>query len=159
MMYLMQEAGEELKLSYQEASYGPYAENLRHVLNAIEGHYISGYGDAEDRPDIQIEVMPEAWVRGEEFLENHPETRERFDRVVRLIEGFETPFGMELLTTVHWVATRKGASNAEEAIARTYEWGPRKAMFTQDHIRAAFDVLSQHGWLGGPGAAPVNGAH
>jgi hypothetical protein len=30
-------------------------------------------------------------------------TRERFDRVSELVEGFESPFGMELLATVHWL--------------------------------------------------------
>jgi uncharacterized protein YwgA len=48
LMYFMQEAGESLRLNYQKAPYGPYAENLRHVLSYIEGHFISGYGDAED---------------------------------------------------------------------------------------------------------------
>ncbi|MCO6433648.1 type II toxin-antitoxin system antitoxin DNA ADP-ribosyl glycohydrolase DarG, partial [Nitrosomonas nitrosa] len=43
LLYFMQEAGQPLRLKYQKAHYGPYAENLRHVLNAIEGHFISGY--------------------------------------------------------------------------------------------------------------------
>jgi hypothetical protein len=58
LMYFMQEAGESLRLNYQKAPYGPYAENLRHVLSYIEGHFISGYGDAEDRPDKPLELMP-----------------------------------------------------------------------------------------------------
>jgi hypothetical protein len=37
LMYFMQEAGEPLQLKYQKAPYGPYAENLRHELHAIEG--------------------------------------------------------------------------------------------------------------------------
>ena len=41
----MQAAGEPLKLKFAEGPYGPYAENLRHVLNAMEGHLISGYAD------------------------------------------------------------------------------------------------------------------
>lgn len=38
LMYFMQEAGEPLHLEYAKAPYGPYAENLRHVLHAAEGH-------------------------------------------------------------------------------------------------------------------------
>jgi len=37
LMYFMQEAGEQLRLRFREAPYGPYAENLRHVLKAVEG--------------------------------------------------------------------------------------------------------------------------
>jgi O-acetyl-ADP-ribose deacetylase (regulator of RNase III) len=150
LMYFMQEAGEGLNLRYQKAIYGPYAENLRHVLTAIEGYFITGYGDAEDSPDKRIELNPEAAKRAETFLGNHPDTCERFDRVADLIEGFETPFGMELLSTVHWVATREGAATADRAVTKTYAWNDRKRMFREDHVRIAWDVLGRKGWLGEP---------
>jgi len=76
------------------------------VLQAIEGHFISGYADGGDVPDKQLQLVPGALPDAEAFLENHPEVRARFDRVTDLVEGFETPFGLELLSTVHWVANR-----------------------------------------------------
>lgn len=36
LMYFMQEAGQPLRLRYVQAPYGPYAENLRHVLRESE---------------------------------------------------------------------------------------------------------------------------
>ncbi len=147
LMYFMQETGEDLQLRYQKALYGPYAENLRHVLNLIEGHFISGYGDAEDNPDKQIELWPDASEQAETFLRNHPSTHKRFDRVTELIEGFETPFGMELLATVHWVAKHEGAGSDEGAIAKTYAWNARKRMYKEAHIRLAWENLSRKGWL------------
>ena len=51
LMYFMQEAGEPLRLKYMKGPYGPYAENLRHVLHAIEGHLVAGYADGGDAPD------------------------------------------------------------------------------------------------------------
>ena len=146
-MYFMQEAGEDLRLNYTQASYGPYAKNLRHVLNLIEGHFISGFADAEDRPDTQIELMPEAANKADLYLGDHYGTRERFERVVDLINGFETPFGMELLSTVHWVATKENAKTAEEAIKKTYAWSERKQMFQEEHIRIAWRILEEKKWL------------
>jgi O-acetyl-ADP-ribose deacetylase (regulator of RNase III) len=147
LMYFMQEAGEPLRLKFVKAIYGPYATNLRHVLSYVEGHLITGYGDAEDAPDKQIELLPEAAERAEQFLQAHAKTLTRFDRVVNLIEGFETPFGMELLSTVHWVATRETAHSAEEVIQQTYAWNERKQMFNANHIRIAWDVLRRKDWL------------
>ena len=147
LMYFMQEAGEPLRLQWARGPYGPYAENLRHVLTVIDGHFISGYGDGADEPDKAIELKAEAARAAEGFLDGHPEVRACFDRVASLIEGFETPFGMELLATVHWVATREGADSADAALARTHEWNPRKLMFTDRHVRLAYDVLGKHGWL------------
>ncbi len=147
LMYFMQDSGEPLRLEYQKGPYGPYARNLRHVLSHIEGHFITGYGDAADAPGKEIELVDDAPAHAERFLEAHPETRERFERVVELIAGFETPYGMELLATVHWVASRQGAKNAEDAQAMTYAWNDRKRMFRPEHIRKAWDVLHRRGWL------------
>jgi O-acetyl-ADP-ribose deacetylase (regulator of RNase III) len=147
LMYFMQESGERLSLHFAKGIYGPYAQNLRHVLNVIEQYFISGYADAEDRPDTQIELLPRAAERASVFLENHDNTKERFDRVVDLIKGFETPFGMELLATVHWAATRENAETIDEVITKTYKWNKRKHMFQEEHIRIAWEVLGQKGWL------------
>jgi O-acetyl-ADP-ribose deacetylase (regulator of RNase III) len=148
LMYFMQEAGQPLRLDFDKGRYGPYAVNLRHVLSHIEGHFVCGYGDAADDPEKRIELMPQATIRADEFLKSHPDTNERFDRVANLIEGFETPFGMELLSTVHWVATREHAATENEAIEKTYAWNDRKRMFAEDHVRIAWDVLRRKGWLG-----------
>lgn len=147
LMYFMQEAGQSLKLRFAKGPYGPYAENLRHVLAHIDGHFITGYGDASDRPDKEIEPKANAITEAEEFLKDHPAMRARFDRVGDLIEGFETASGMELLATVHWVAAREGAATAEEAIAKTYAWGERKRMFEENHIRIAWLTLEEKSWL------------
>jgi O-acetyl-ADP-ribose deacetylase (regulator of RNase III) len=147
LMYFMQEAGEELKLQYTKGLYGPYARNLRHVLSLMEGHFITGYGDAEDNPERQINLLPEVLPQAERFLKDHPSTLNHFQRVVDLISGFETPFGMELLSTVHWVATREGALTANQAVSTTYGWSPRKRMFQEKHIKVAWDILLRKGWF------------
>jgi O-acetyl-ADP-ribose deacetylase (regulator of RNase III) len=147
LMYFMQESGQRLKLSYTKGPYGPYAENLRHVLTHIEGHFIVGYGDAADDPEKPIEPQADAIVAAEKFLTNHRKVHERFDRVANLIEGFETPFGMELLSTVHWVATHESADTLSTIANRTYAWSDRKRMFSSQHLQVAWDVLKKKGWI------------
>ena len=60
LAYFMQVAGEPLNLVFKRATYGPYADKLRHVLNRIEGHFIVGFGDGNNRPDTQIKPLPDA---------------------------------------------------------------------------------------------------
>ncbi len=147
LMYFMQEAGEPLRLEYKKALYGPYAENLRHVLNAINGHFIKGYEDAVDKPGKHIEIIPDMLEKASEYLEQTVDTKKRFNRVVDLIGGFESSYGMELLSTVHWVAKNEGAATPEAAIRKTYDWNDRKRMFPEEHIRVAWDVLKQKAWI------------
>ena len=103
LMYFMQEAGQPLRLQYAKAPFGPYAENLRHVLRAVEGHLVSGYADGGDAPDKQLELVPGSVAEAQAFLKEDEETIARFERVAQLVEGFESPFGLELLATVHWL--------------------------------------------------------
>jgi len=102
LAYFFQCAGELLRLNYVKHKYGPYAENLHFVLQRLEGHYLRGYGDRSRRAEIYF--LPGAKEEAEAFLQSYPETLQRIDRVARLIYGFETPYGMELLATVHWLA-------------------------------------------------------
>lgn len=147
LMYFMQVAGEPLRLKYKQALYGPYAENLSHVLHAIEGHLIAGYDDGGDAPDKLLTLVPGAVEEAEVFLQTRPETRERFDRVSRLVEGFETPFGMELLSTVHWVMVQGSAHTIQDVVSRTYAWNDRKRQFTPRQIGIAASVLMKRGWV------------
>jgi O-acetyl-ADP-ribose deacetylase (regulator of RNase III) len=147
LMYFMQEAGERLRLQYEKAPYGPYAENLRQVLAVIEGHLVSGYADGGDAPEKQLALVPGAAADAAAFLEQHPETRARFARVAELVEGFESPFGMELLATVHWVASREGASDPTAAVAAVHRWSERKRAFSERQIRLAWDVLAAKRWM------------
>ena len=152
LMYFMQEAGEPLRLRYTQAPYGPYAENLRHVLHAIEGHLVSGYADGGDAPDKLLTLVPGAIDEAERFLEQHDDTKSRFGRVAALVEGFESPFGLELLSTVHWVMEREGAGILDDVVARTYAWNPRKRQFTRRQIDIAMRVLREQGWVAAAGA-------
>lgn len=147
LMYFMQEAGEPLRLNYIKHHYGPYADNLRHVLTRIEGHLVSGYHDGGDAPEKQLELVPGAVKEAEAFLSDDSDTRNRFGRVGKLVEGFETPFGLELLATVHWVASRENATSAEDAVARVYAWNDRKKRFSPRQIGIAFETLRAKGWL------------
>ncbi len=147
LLYFMQEAGQPLRLNYKKAPYGPYAENLRHVLRAIEGHYVAGYADGGDEPTKPLELLPGAVEAGTALLQADIAAHTRFDRVAALVDGFETPFGLELLATVHWVLRKEGARGAADAVAQTHAWNERKRRFTAEQITLAHDVLSNKGWL------------
>jgi len=148
LTYFLQESGELLKLRYQKHLYGPYADNLNQVLKHIEGHYISGYGDGTGRASIG--VLPEGRQAAETFLATEADAHEHLERVSKLIYGFETPYGMEILATVHWVATKYSnpAKNSEDAIALVHEWSERKSkLFKPEQIRKAWGRLEEQLWL------------
>jgi O-acetyl-ADP-ribose deacetylase (regulator of RNase III) len=148
LMYFLQEAGEPLRLEFVQATYGPYAENLRHVLRKVEGYYLTGYQDGGDSPSKELQLVPGAVEDAESVLAGNSGTSERIRRVADLVDGFETSFGLELLATVHWVAKKIPTQCVEQVVSATYAWNDRKKQFTERQIRLALQVLNDKNWLG-----------
>lgn len=160
LAYFLQEAGEPLRLKYEAGHYGPYAANLNKVLEVLEGHFIRGYGDSQ-KPQAELELLPGSVEEASGYLAGKVESLQRLHRVSQLIEGFETPYGMELLATVHWVAHRGGpksiapAADADAAIEQIHTWNPRKQqVFKPEHIRTAWMHLGEQGWMAGRTITP-----
>jgi O-acetyl-ADP-ribose deacetylase (regulator of RNase III) len=153
LAYFLQEAGEDLKLSFRKHQYGPYSDQLRHALARMEGHFIRGLGDGV--VEAEIEPVADALAEADEYLAQnaHHALRKRVERVASLIEGFQSPYGMELLATVHWVATREQAGrSSEDAVRAVHAWNQHKATIIQPmHAKAAWNRLSEQGWLGNAG--------
>jgi O-acetyl-ADP-ribose deacetylase (regulator of RNase III) len=149
MAYFLQEAGEPLRLRYEAGLYGPYAHNLNKVLEIMEGHFIRGYGDSQ-KPDAEIELLAGAIEEADNSLADHEMSANRLDRVAGVIEGFETPYGLELLSSVHWVAihAKELVSGPDEAVLAVHGWNDRKRrMFKPEHIHIAWNRLNEQGWL------------
>jgi hypothetical protein len=111
LAYFLPAAGEPLKLDFVKGKYVPYAENLHHVLQRIEGHFIRDYGDRRRAASIQL--LSGAREEATGFLASNSDTQSRLERVSALIEGFETPHSMELLATVHWLANEDPAAKTD----------------------------------------------
>ena len=67
-----------------------------------------------------------------------------------LVEGFESSFGLELLSTVHWIASREAVQTFDDVVGSTYAWNERKKQFSRRQIKIAFDILSEKEWIEHP---------
>jgi hypothetical protein len=147
--YFLQESGEPLRLRFEKGLYGPYAHNLNKVLEVLEGHYIRGFGDTQ-KPDTDIELLPRSVEEADVFLEQHKESLKRLEKVGDLIAGFETPYGMELISSVHWVGKHDEpvAQDEEVAAQSVQNWNERKRrMFQLHHVQVAWQRLKEQHWL------------
>ncbi|WP_404386645.1 macro domain-containing protein [Knoellia locipacati] len=152
LMYFLQEAGEPLRLEFTKHLYGPYADNLRHVLRVVEGHYVTGYGDGSSpvQEAEPLTVLPGALEEAQPVLQAHPETNQRIERVLELAAGFESAYGLELLATVHWVVRENPAQadDLDAVVDGVQRWSSRKGrMFSRDHIETAWQSLRDRGWI------------
>jgi uncharacterized protein YwgA len=148
LAYFLVGAGQPLgRLSFKKNKYGPYASELRHVLTKMDGAYLHGVGDGTKTSEITVAAS--ALREADAFFEAQQdrETAQRVERIVRLIEGFETPYGMELLSSVHWVAA-KNTKSYDEIVSSVHGWNERKrSLMKPAHIKAAYDRLVAESWI------------
>jgi O-acetyl-ADP-ribose deacetylase (regulator of RNase III) len=150
LAYFLQANGEPLRLVFSAAVYGPYADDLRKSLRAMEGHFITGFGDGS-LPITKAEpirVKPEIYEGLDRYIASHPATAERIHSVLSEIEGFESTYGLELLATVHWVMTHDSTAMANSGAAheKVRRWNQRKSsLFTQPHVESAWRAVHDRG--------------
>jgi len=116
-----------LRLSFVADKYGPYADQLRHLLNALDGSYLhcaKRLGDAGPMEPISFDDSKRAavseYLAGDEARPYLP----ALEQTSRIIDGFESPLGMELLATVDWLLCKGGYEPTVEALKRGLEVWP-----------------------------------
>ena len=149
--YLLQELGAKLHLRFAKGIYGPYSEDLTHLLSGVEGHYLVGLGD-RSAPALElrpVNLTPDTLGHAEGVLESSPSSTAPLSAMLDLVEGFETPYSLELLATVRFAAVQEPpAHDIRDLNARVAEWSLRKSrMFTEHHVALAADRLAIHNLL------------
>jgi O-acetyl-ADP-ribose deacetylase (regulator of RNase III) len=95
-----------LKLDFQPNRYGPYADRLRHLLNGLDGSYLHSQKRLSDAGPLDLIWFEDAKRdRLEAFLASGEAAPflPALERTSAVIDGFESPLGMELLATVDWL--------------------------------------------------------
>ena len=141
-----------LKLHFEANKFGPYAHNLTKLLDGLDGSYLrSDKRIADAGPFDVIWFADERKELVQAFLRTEAKAyTEALEETAALIDGFESPFGMELLSTVDWLLSRKGVNPTVSAVRQGMEHWPheggakRKARLFDDRaIGIALDRLTQ----------------
>ena len=147
LAYFDQEAGEPLNLKFIKHFYGPYAPELRHVLHRLEGHYITGYGAGGDNPAKPLFLLSGAVDEASAFLASNPESKERLERVLALVSGFESPNAMELMASVHYLMKVEGRSDLDSIYQGMHSWNEKKRRFTRGQIERVVNALKTNAFV------------
>lgn len=98
-----------LDLRFAPNKYGPYADRLRHLLEGLDGSYLhcdKRIGDADPLDVIWFDDARKVFVQT--YLKSEAkEYAPALEATAAMIDGFESPYGMELLTTVDWLLSQE----------------------------------------------------
>lgn len=145
--------GDPLQLQFKAHRYGPYANNLTHLLNAMDGSYLQSDKRIPDSKPFDVIWFNEA---KKQELAVYLQTEAKaflpiLEQTTALIDGFESPYGMELLATVDWLIAEEGCAPTLSALRDGLHrwpagtlWGERKArLFDDRSLQIALTRLQQ----------------
>ncbi len=108
-----------LDLRFEANKYGPYADRLRHLLNGLDGSYLHCDKRISDAAPLDVIWFDDsrkedlqAYLHGQAVKPYVP----ALEQAIRLIDGFESPFGLELLATLDWLITCEHVAADVDAI-------------------------------------------
>lgn len=141
-----------LNLHFSANRYGPYADDLRHLLNSLDGSYLScdkRINDAGPFDVIRFNDTKRDKLRAYFTTEEAKPYKSSVEETARLIDGFESPLGMELLATVDWLVSVEGVRPSLEAVKKGIQAWPggadaarrKTAIFEDRLIHLALDRL------------------
>lgn len=143
MAYFLQEFGEELKLKFEKGPYGPYSHQLLHLLQYLNGSFIQ-FKHEDNKPGTIINIREEKFSLVEAYVKGvlSKDQLNRMERVLSLIEGFESPYGIELLATVDFVKKNFPQHSLDQVKSEIHNWTSRKKQIMKPHhIEIAYKRL------------------
>lgn len=142
-----------LDLRFEANKYGPYADRLRHLLEGLDGSYLhcdKRISDADPFDVIWFDDERKSLVQA--YLKSEAKSyAPALEYTASLIDGFESPFGMELLATVDWLLAKEGVEPTVPAMReglRHWRGGPDAAqrkdrLFDDRALNIALERLAQ----------------
>lgn len=146
LAYFMQVMGVEFGLRFEKAQFGPYSESLHSAFKAMEAkRYISGYSDS----DRKVVVTPATYAASNEYLKSEGiDVAPLVKKLSLLVDGYETPYGMELLSSIHFLSAIEGITTQPEMSEALEAWNDHKrASFSRPAVTAALERLREDGYL------------
>ena len=107
-----------VNLQFVAHKYGPYANRLDHLLNNLDGSYLHCDKRISDAGPLDV-----IWFDDDHktYLQTYLRSEAKpylaaLEYTSALIDGFESPFGMELLATVDWLLYKESTEPTIEAM-------------------------------------------
>lgn len=125
LAYFLERALQKLKLDnpldlrFEADKYGPYAPRLTHLLDGLDGSYLhcgKRLGDAGPFDVIWFEDAKRDKVAAYLGTTEAKSYLPALEATADLIDGFQSPLGMELLATVDWLVQHKNVKPERDAI-------------------------------------------
>lgn len=128
--YFLQRFGEDLRCNFVKERYGPYSKELDYLLDRIDGVYLMGMKKKNAKVFEHLNLIEEKIEEVNNYIVRNciDSQKQRLIKLFNLIEGFESPLGMELLATVDFVILNNPqlVNHSDKITNLVHNWNQRK---------------------------------
>lgn len=142
--YFLQRFGAEkyFRLEFKSHFYGPYSGKVRFVLNALNGSYILGFSAMDKKPFDPLFLISDGRETVIQYIQNNPELAQIAEKTINFLTGFYSDFGLELLSTIDYLARKEKTYDDEILKRKMNAWSARKSLLFSDS--KYFDISLNH---------------
>ncbi|MGR4895161.1 macro domain-containing protein [Stenotrophomonas sp. LARHCG68] len=142
--YFLQNFGVPLNLEFRNSLYGPYSESLKKALIKLDGwRYITGLVGG----DRNAKVTSAGYAAADEYLRVNSLDEVVIDKLSHLFQGYDSPYGLELLSTTHFKSSQGLISEVREDMGVSESNAYRRNLFTRAEVQVAKIRLIEDGLL------------
>lgn len=128
--YFLQQFGAKdvFNLNFTPNFYGPYSGKVKRVLYYLNGSYITGYSAMDKKPFEELGIVMDT----EQEVINYLSKKENIyylemaNKTKLFLSGFYSPFGLELLSTINFIAQKRQTTDLTVISTDLDNWSFRK---------------------------------
>ncbi|MBI3720353.1 MAG: macro domain-containing protein [Sphingobacteriales bacterium] len=147
LAYFLQRMGEKMRLNFVAHHYGPYAQQIEHVLYALNGVYLKGFEQKQAKAFEPLLLNYEKFAEVKQYVNNQlaPEQKLRLEKLMQLIDGFQSELSLEILASVDFILSQNPAYSVEQVYTDIKNWSERKSkLITQEYVAIAYNRLMNY---------------
>lgn len=157
LAYFLQKFGakDSFKLHFRLYYYGPYSGKVRFVLHYLNGSYLKGVGQMEQKPFVPIWLSPDTFKDVQDFFakEENRHYEDICKKTASFLSGFYSNYLLELLSTVDFILHNnpdlkewlimKPQEVFELVILQINQWSERKKYLfnNEEYVRLVLNHL------------------
>lgn len=137
--YLLQILGVKLNVSFQQNLWGPYSEKMKLAFRKMEEMQILSKTNLDSEC---IFVTRGGYAAADDFIQKENLNEDVIVRLIELISGYESPYGLELLANIHFYSELIGKNEVTNLLSSRSK---RSHSYAESEINSGIKRLEEFG--------------
>lgn len=147
LAYFLQRMGQNLRLKFERHHYGPYSQQVEHVLYALNGVYLKGLEQRQAKAFEPLLLNYEKFEEVSSYINKNlsAEEKQRIAQLTELLDGFQSELSLEILASVDYILGEYPSYSEGQVFTAIQQWSERKSkLIKEEYVAIAYNHLKNY---------------